>query len=659
MPTITRPLLVLLLGCLLFSTARADVATPAWFDSTWHYRVPVQVPAAAAVNSTVVLNVDFSALLTQLGISGTFDSNSSRVVRPNGTLAASQEFSDRVYNGVLDAASDGRGEVRFLLQDAAAAGTYYLYFDITGNGAKAVNPAAPINGNFEQSAGNVPTGWVQSSVNANGAQNNEVYRTALGATTTVAAGCATTATTVDNSPARSGATTTGEAWLLLGYRDRCEDGTEEHIRISRDIAVPAGAAAGSLTFNFQLQAWDGISDANRYDWVIVSVNGTAVDHTALGINNTTTPALVIETTRFGRNAYSTTYLDHGWKQATLNLAAYAGTTINFRIETRHYASDNDYRTWIKLDDVAWSTQTATLGTPQGFGANITMPNDTTVAAASTLTVGQRIVIRAQIDAAVATVTADLYNNAGASVRTGIILYDNGTHGDATAGDRIWTNDGSVAAQPTYTILASDPLGANWRVRVFAPDASASTVGAANGLVHRPTLPNTPSVQANFFNIDEQLFTVSVTTLQITKAVVTLRDPVNAAVLPKAISGAWLQYTVTVTNPGPSAIDANTVVVVDPLPATVALCVTVACSGAAPPLRFDDSASPVPTGLTFTYATNVQYSTDGTTFTYVPAPDVNGFDAAITHVRIAPGGTMSAPGAAGNPQFKLFYVVQLK
>jgi uncharacterized repeat protein (TIGR01451 family) len=343
----------------------------------------------------------------------------------------------------------------------------------------------------------------------------------------------------------------------------------------------------------------------------------------------------------------------------LNLSAYAGTTINFRIDTRHSASDNEYRTWIKLDDVAWSVQTATVATPQGFGANITTPNDTAVASASTLTVGQRVVIRAQVDATVAAVTADLYNNAGTSVRTGIILYDNGTHGDATAGDRIWTNDGSVAAQPTYTILASDPLGANWRVRVFAPDASTSTIGAANGLVHRPTLPNTPAVQANFYNIDEQLFTVSVTTLQVGKAVVTLRDPVNANVRPKAIAGAWLQYTVTVTNPGPGAIDANTVVVVDPLPTTVALCVTVACSGGATPLRFDDSASPVPTGLTFNYATNVTYSTNGTTFTYVPVPDANGFDAAITHVRVAPGGTMNAPGAGGNPQFKLFYVVRLK
>jgi tetratricopeptide (TPR) repeat protein len=34
--------------------------------------------------------------------------------------------------------------------------------------------------------------------------------------------------------------------------------------------------------------------------------------------------------------------------------AYAGTAINFRVETRHSSSDDDYRSWVKLDDVAWS-----------------------------------------------------------------------------------------------------------------------------------------------------------------------------------------------------------------------------------------------------------------------------------------------------------------
>lgn len=650
--------LLAVLTCLLIPSAWADRAVPAWFDAAWHYRVPLTLPAVTAANSTVVVNVDFNALVTQMGISGTFDERSPRVVRPSGVLATTQEYNERVYNGVLDAASNGRGEVRFIAQDAAAAGTYYVYFDIVANGAKAANTATPINGTFEQSVGNTPTSWVVSALNARGAQNDEVYRTALGATTTVPAGCQTSAQSVDNSPARSGASATGEAWMLLGYRDRCEDGTgEEHIRLSRDIAVPAGAAAGNLTFNFQVQGWDGISNATNYDWVIVSVNGTAVNHTALAINNTSTPQLVIDAGRLGRNAYNTTYLDHGWKQATLNLSAYAGSTINFRIETRHTSSDDDYRSWVKLDDVVWSVQTATVGTPQGFGVNIISPNDTAVGSASSLTAGQRVLVRAQLDANVASATADIYNNAGTLVLGGVILYDNGTHGDATAGDRIWTNDGSVAAQPSYTISGTDAVGANWRVRVFAPDASTSSI-AANGLVHRPTLPNTPSVQANFFNIDEQLFAVFVTTLNVTTAVVTVRDPINAAVSPKAIPGAWLEYTATVTNAGPGVVDANSVVYLNPIPTTLAMCVTSACSGGGTPVRFDDSTSPVPTALTFNYATNVSYSTDGTTFGYTPVPDANGFDAAIRAVRIAPSGAMAAPTGVGNPLFRLRYVVLL-
>ena len=301
-PIATR-LVFAFLACLPLSSARADRAVPVWFDAAWHYRVPLTIAAGAAVNSTVVANVDFASLLTQMGISGTIDERSPRVVRPGGVTATVQEYNERVYNGVLDAANNGRGEVRFLLQDAPATGVYYLYFDITANGAKAANAATPINATFEQSAGSTPTSWVVSTLNAGGAQNAEVYRTASGRDDRDRRGLRTGAQSVDSSPARSGAAATGEAWMLLGYRDRCEDGNgEERVRLSRDIAVPAGAAAGALTFNFQVQGWDGISNATNYDWVIVSVNGTAVNHTTLGIANATTPQLVIDAGRIGRNA---------------------------------------------------------------------------------------------------------------------------------------------------------------------------------------------------------------------------------------------------------------------------------------------------------------------------------------------------------------------
>ena len=168
LPTVSRVLIVLL-GCLLLPTARADLAVPVWFDAAWHYRVPLQIPVAAAPNSTIVANIDFAALLTQMGISGAVDERSSRVALSTGALAPTQEYNERVYNGVLDPANNGRGEVRFLLPVAAVGSSYYVYFDIVANGVKAANAATPINGTFEQSLASTPTSWVRSALNANGA----------------------------------------------------------------------------------------------------------------------------------------------------------------------------------------------------------------------------------------------------------------------------------------------------------------------------------------------------------------------------------------------------------------------------------------------------------------------------------------------------------
>src|SRR5262249_24502332 len=95
--------------------ARADLRTsPSWFNTSWHSRVPVSLPAASAVNSTNVVDVDFAALLTQLGISGTLDTNSPRLTRADGTtLVTTQEWTDTIYAGASDAAANARGELRF------------------------------------------------------------------------------------------------------------------------------------------------------------------------------------------------------------------------------------------------------------------------------------------------------------------------------------------------------------------------------------------------------------------------------------------------------------------------------------------------------------------------------------------------------------------
>ena len=67
----------------------------------------------------------------------------------------------------------------------------------------------------------------------------------------------------------------------------------------------------------------------------------------------------------------------------------------------------------------------------------------------------------------------------------------------------------------------------------------------------------------------------------------------------------------------------------------------------------------PSGLTYNYATNVTYSTVGTSgpWNHPPAPDANGYDAAVRAVRIAPGAIMSA-AAGGNPSFIIQFRVRI-
>lgn len=47
--------------------------------------------------------------------------------------------------------------------------TYYVYFDVTGNGSKSTNPQTAIGGNFERSSTGTarPSGWNTPTVNTN------------------------------------------------------------------------------------------------------------------------------------------------------------------------------------------------------------------------------------------------------------------------------------------------------------------------------------------------------------------------------------------------------------------------------------------------------------------------------------------------------------
>jgi uncharacterized repeat protein (TIGR01451 family) len=140
------------------------------------------------------------------------------------------------------------------------------------------------------------------------------------------------------------------------------------------------------------------------------------------------------------------------------------------------------------------------------------------------------------------------------------------------------------------------------------------------------------------------------TLLVQKTVEVLSDPYNAAVNPKRIPGSLQRYVITVTNTGPGVVDAGTLVITDVVPAGTTLYVSGASGN---PVEFIDGATA--SGLSFNYASNVGYSSQpggSAPFNYVPVPDANGFDAAVTAVRVAPTGTMAGASGASQPGFTI-------
>lgn len=261
------------LACITLGPAGAAQRSPGWWDpdgvssgSDWHYRVPVSLPSTSSANSTAKVDIDFAALLTQLGISGAFDVNSVRVVRPGGTIATVQEYNDTVYAGATDSSGNSKGEVRWIVEDGGAQ-TYYVYFDVTANGAKSASAQTPINGNFEQSAGGtqLPAGW-SGATRSNSAYDLQVRPSESPIITDGTA-------TLNNPFTSDGTPKTGSFSYLLGARSNNEPVTgalqSNTTVLTRTFTVPA-SNPGNLTVNWRAEGWD----AENYDNLYISVTGS-------------------------------------------------------------------------------------------------------------------------------------------------------------------------------------------------------------------------------------------------------------------------------------------------------------------------------------------------------------------------------------------------
>jgi len=166
------------------------------------------------------------------------------------------------------------------------------------------------------------------------------------------------------------------------------------------------------------------------------------------------------------------------------------------------------------------------------------------------------------------------------------------------------------------------------------------------------------VDWDFWHVDDVCFDqLVIPQLQIAKLAQTLSDPINGSSSPKAIPGAIVQYTIALVNQGSGPVDADSLVITDPLPSDTALYVS-AVSG--DPISFSDGATP--SGLAYNYATDVSFSNQpggGAPYDYTPVPDPQGFDPAVTGYRVAPTGSMNGASGGNIPSFNITLRVRIE
>lgn len=135
-------------------------------------------------------------------------------------------------------------------------------------------------------------------------------------------------------------------------------------------------------------------------------------------------------------------------------------------------------------------------------------------------------------------------------------------------------------------------------------------------------------------------------LAIAKTSAAYSDPVNGTANPKLIPGGFADYSLTVTAPAGTSPTSNSVIVTDAIPANLSLFVGTYAPGPGP-VRFTPGSSALTYGFTSlaSAADDLEFSNNGgASWTYTPTVDANGVDAAVTHVRVRPKGSM-APGSS--------------
>lgn len=241
--------------------------------------------------------------------------------------------------------------------------------------------------------------------------------------------------------------------------------------------------------------------------------------------------------------------------------------------------------------------------------------------------------------------------------SGVYIFRIGTTLTTAGASNVAVSNGADSGNVFWQIGAAANLGVSstFRGNIFA--GTSIGLGAGASLVGRAV------AQTGAVTLDGSV-SVPLPSITIAKSVVAYSDPANATTNPKAIPGSEMLYTITMTNSGNGAVDNDTTVVTDPIPANTALYVSDINGAGSGPVHFTDG-TPV-SGLTYTFTAlgnmvdDVDFSNDsGATWVYVPTPGADGCDPLVTNLRIIPKGTFVGNATPPSPSLSLNFRVCVK
>jgi uncharacterized repeat protein (TIGR01451 family) len=137
----------------------------------------------------------------------------------------------------------------------------------------------------------------------------------------------------------------------------------------------------------------------------------------------------------------------------------------------------------------------------------------------------------------------------------------------------------------------------------------------------------------------------------------ISDPINGSANPKAIPGAAILYTISLSNSSAGTADSNTTIITDPVPTGMKLFVGDAGGAGSGPVIFTDGATA--SGLSYSFVSlasttdSIAFSNNGgASYAYTPVPDASGYDAAVTNIKVTMTGTFAGKTGATSPSFTL-------